>query len=205
MSLNKSPPPHSVQMDGRMEGSVRECDVLWDSFSISLAPSLSLRVLWEPEGSGTGDEQFYSFSSSLVGLSAYILMKSQVIARDICIGLQGCLLNAREIRNVNLYPELHYERFFSVVLGRRAVRAPTLWRQPCGTGYSLQIDQIANDRLCTRGLLCLRCKNMQSSFDSAAPPADRALYCLRGVGDLVPSGNPFLVPPSLCGGTTPTL
>lgn len=181
--------------------------MLWDSFSITLALSLSLRVLWEPEGSETGDEQFYSLSSSLVGLSAYILMKSQVIARDICIGLQGCLLNAREIRNVNLYPELHYERFLSVVLGRRAVRAPTLWRQPCGTGYSLQIDQIANDRLCTRGLLCLRCKNMQSSFDSAALPADRALFCLRGVGDgdLVPSGNPFHVPPSLCSGTTPTL
>lgn len=161
--------------------------------------SLALNLgLWEPEGSETGDEQFHSFffPSSLVELSASILMKSQVIARDICIGLQGCLLNAREIRNVNLYPELHYERFFSVVLARQAVRAPTLRRQPCGTGYSLQIDQIANDRLCTRGLLCLRCKNMQSSFDSAALPLDRAFYCLRrvGDGDLVPSGNPLHVP-----------
>lgn len=82
-------------------------------------------------------------------------MKSQVIARDICIGPWGCLLNAREIRNVNLYPEIQYERFFAVVLGLRAVWALALWRQPCGTGYSLQIDQIANDRLCTRGLLCL--------------------------------------------------
>lgn len=66
---------------------------------------------------------FILFSpSSLVELSASILMKSQVIARDICIGLQGCLLNAREIRNVNLYPELHYERFFSVVLGRASCK-----------------------------------------------------------------------------------
>lgn len=40
-------------------------------------------------------------------------------------------------------------------LGLGAVWAPALSRQPCGTGYSLQIDQIANDRLCTRGLLCL--------------------------------------------------
>lgn len=138
---------------------------------------------------------FYSlFFRPLVFARASILMKRQVIASDICTGLQGRLLNAGEIRNVNLYPELRDERFLSVVLGRRAVRAPTLRRQPCGTAYSLQIDQIANDRLCTRGLLCLRCKNMQSSLDSAARPRDRAFCCPRrvGDGDLVPSGNTFL-------------
>lgn len=47
MSLNKTRPPHLVQMDG---GGIH--DVHLDSFSLSL-------VLWEPGESVTGEEQFY--------------------------------------------------------------------------------------------------------------------------------------------------
>lgn len=144
----------------------------------------------------------FFFRSSLVDLSASILMKSRVIARDICIGLQGCLLNAREIRNVNLYPELHYERFFSVVLARRAVRAPTLRRQPCGTGYSLQIDQIANDRLCTRGLLCLRRKK-HAKLIRFSRPASRPSLLLSAQGRGRRSGS-FWEPAPRSSGATPT-
>lgn len=53
MSLNKSRPPHLVQMD--WQGDARRGgshDVHLDSFSPSL-------VLWEPEESVTGEEQFY--------------------------------------------------------------------------------------------------------------------------------------------------
>lgn len=50
MSLNKSRPPHLVQMDGGGGGGTH--DVHLDSFSLSL-------VLWEPRESVTGEEQFY--------------------------------------------------------------------------------------------------------------------------------------------------
>lgn len=156
MSLNKSRPPHLIQMDRREEARRWEergiHDVHLDSFSLSL-------VLWEPRETVTGEEQFY-YSFWLV-VSIHINEELGHCQRHLYWPV-GCLLNAREIRNVNLYPEIQYERFFSVVLGFRAVWASILWRQPCGTGYSLQIDQIANDRLCTTGLLCLRSKTRKA-------------------------------------------
>lgn len=92
---------------------------------------------WDQRETVTGEEQFY-YSFWLV-VSIHINEKLGHCQRHLYWPV-GLLLNAREIRNVNLYPKIQYERFLSVVLDFGTVRASILRGHPCGTAYSLQID-----------------------------------------------------------------
>lgn len=82
-----------------------------DSFPRSL-------VLWELRETVTVAEQFYYSFWLVVNIH---INEELGHCQTSVLACGAALLNAREIRNVNLYPEIQYERFFSVVLGSGAV------------------------------------------------------------------------------------